>query len=72
MEDPYRDFIFDDLNINWRHGAPPNYDDVNKLFREGRTQEWPEGSLEQIVENLVCRLVCEALYKYRSYLNNTP
>ena len=25
-------------NTEWRYGAPPNYEVVNKLFEEGRTK----------------------------------
>ncbi|XP_077228130.1 pathogenesis-related family protein [Tasmannia lanceolata] len=38
-------------NTQWRHGSPPNYDIVNQLFEQGRTKEWPTGSLEEIVQN---------------------
>lgn len=37
--DKYRSFLHEDAkndNIVWRHGAPPEYDAVNKLFEEGR------------------------------------
>uniref|UniRef100_A0A2N9EE88 Pathogen-related protein n=1 Tax=Fagus sylvatica TaxID=28930 RepID=A0A2N9EE88_FAGSY len=53
--DKYRSFLYDeaDQKIEWRHGGPPTYDDVNKLFEEGRTKEWPKGSLEEIVQNAV-------------------
>lgn len=38
--DKYRSFIYGESEKNtvWRDGAPPNYDVVNKLFEEGRTQ----------------------------------
>ena len=38
--DKYRSFIYGEgeKNTQWRFGAPPNYDVVNKLFEEGRTQ----------------------------------
>ena len=39
--DKYRSVLHDDheaLNIQWRHGGPPTYDFVNKLFEEGRTK----------------------------------
>jgi hypothetical protein len=39
-EDKYRSFIHGDgeRDTVWRYGAPPNYDVVNKLFEEERTQ----------------------------------
>uniref|UniRef100_A0A453ELU5 Uncharacterized protein n=1 Tax=Aegilops tauschii subsp. strangulata TaxID=200361 RepID=A0A453ELU5_AEGTS len=50
--DKYRSFLHGDgeKNTVWRHGFPPNYDLVNKLFEEERTKEWPEGSLEEKVQ----------------------
>ncbi|KAK1300823.1 hypothetical protein QJS10_CPB13g00864 [Acorus calamus] len=38
--DKYRSFIYGEgeKSTVWRNGAPPNYDLVNKLFEEGRTQ----------------------------------
>ncbi|XP_042028407.1 pathogen-related protein-like [Salvia splendens] len=37
--DKYRSFLHDEAkNIEWRHGGPPIYDAVNKLFEEGRTK----------------------------------
>lgn len=39
-EDKYRSFIHGEgeRDTVWRYGAPPNYDVVNKLFEEERTQ----------------------------------
>ncbi|XP_042030114.1 pathogen-related protein [Salvia splendens] len=52
--DKYRSFLHDEAkNIEWRHGGPPIYDAVNKLFEEGRTKEWPKGSLEEVVQNAI-------------------
>ncbi|RWW65706.1 hypothetical protein BHE74_00026976, partial [Ensete ventricosum] len=41
--DKYRDFMYGEgeKDTVWRFGAPPNYDIVNKLFEEGRTQVKP-------------------------------
>lgn len=52
--DKYRWFLTpEDLeNTKWLNG-PPNYDVVNKLFEEGRTKVWVEGSLEDYVQTLV-------------------
>jgi hypothetical protein len=38
--DKYRSFIYDEgeNSTEWRHGGPPSYDVVNKLFEEGRTK----------------------------------
>ncbi|KAL5132541.1 Pathogen-related protein [Glycine soja] len=53
-KDKYRSFLHDEPdNIQWRHGGPPTYEAVNKLFEERRTEEWPEGSLEEIVQNAI-------------------
>lgn len=53
--DPYRSHLHSaaEKNTRWRHGAPPAYDAVNKLFEESRTTVWPKGSLEEVVQNLV-------------------
>ncbi|KAJ6841730.1 putative pathogen-related protein [Iris pallida] len=53
--DKYRSHMFGEgeKDTRWRHGAPPNYDAVNKLFEQGRTQEWPKGSLEETVQNAI-------------------
>lgn len=37
--DKYRSFLDDKADTtHWRHGGPPIYDDVNKLFEQGRTK----------------------------------
>ncbi|OAY76572.1 Pathogen-related protein [Ananas comosus] len=65
--DKYRSFIYGESEKNtvWRDGAPPNYDVVNKLFEEGRTQEWPVGSLEEKVQRLVKTWEMEMVHKIR-------
>jgi len=45
---PHREVI-------WRHSKVPDYSKVNKLFFEERTKQHLEGSLEQIVQNVVKR-----------------
>ncbi|RVW85044.1 Pathogen-related protein [Vitis vinifera] len=50
-------------NTEWRYGAPPNYEVVNKLFEEGRTKIWPAGSLEEKVQNLVKTWEMEMFHK---------
>ncbi|KAK7336043.1 hypothetical protein VNO80_28263 [Phaseolus coccineus] len=62
----YRSFLHDEPeNIQWRHGGPPTYDAVNKLFEQGRTKEWPEGSLEEIVQNAIKSWEMELSHKTR-------
>ncbi|KAG9129930.1 hypothetical protein Leryth_007058 [Lithospermum erythrorhizon] len=52
--DKYRSFLHDEAQeIQWRHGGAPTYDAVNKLFEEGRTKEWPKGSIEELVQNAI-------------------
>ncbi|XP_010916130.1 pathogen-related protein [Elaeis guineensis] len=65
--DKYRSFIYGEgeKNTQWRFGAPPNYDVVNKLFEEGRTQEWPVGSIEEKVQRLVKTWEMELVHKIR-------
>ncbi|KAJ1441652.1 NTF2-like domain superfamily [Sesbania bispinosa] len=65
-KDKYRSFLHDEADsIQWRHGGPPTYDVVNQLFEEGRTKEWPEGSLEEIVQNAVKSWEMELSHKTR-------
>ncbi|XP_010675339.2 pathogen-related protein [Beta vulgaris subsp. vulgaris] len=66
--DKYRSFLHEDAkndNIVWRHGAPPEYDAVNKLFEEGRKKEWPKGSLEETVQNAIKSWEMELSHKPR-------
>ncbi|KAF9611580.1 hypothetical protein IFM89_033584 [Coptis chinensis] len=65
--DKYRSYIWGEgeKNTVWRYGAPPNYDVVNKLFEEGRTQEWAEGTLEEKVQRLLKSWDMEIFYKIR-------
>ncbi|XP_054814747.1 pathogen-related protein isoform X2 [Prosopis cineraria] len=66
-EDKYRSFLLGEHEANtlWRHGGPPSYDDVNLLFEQGRTMEWPEGSLEETVQNAVKTWEMELSHKTR-------
>jgi len=52
MKEPTRSFM-DDADIKWRFGAPPDYSLANLYYLKGKTMNHPEGSLEQVVENLV-------------------
>ncbi|KAF6986735.1 hypothetical protein CFC21_004457 [Triticum aestivum] len=65
--DKYRSFLHGDgeKNTVWRHGAPPNYDLVNKLFEEERTKEWAEGSVEERVQRLLKTWEMELVHKVR-------
>ncbi|KAL6626523.1 hypothetical protein ACP70R_030249 [Stipagrostis hirtigluma subsp. patula] len=65
--DKYRSFMSGDgeKDTVWRHGAPPNYDMVNKLFEEERTHVWPEGSLEEKVQRLLKTWEMELVHKVR-------
>ncbi|KAJ9671428.1 hypothetical protein PVL29_025234 [Vitis rotundifolia] len=65
--DKYRSLLQDDVekNTHWRHGGPPTYDSVNQLFEEGRTKEWPKGSLEETVQNAVKSWEMELSHKTR-------
>ncbi|KAI5662365.1 hypothetical protein M9H77_21688 [Catharanthus roseus] len=66
--DKYRSFLDDEDHVHkiqWRHGGPPIFDSVNKLFEEGRTKEWPKGSLEEIVQNAVKSWEMELSHKTR-------
>ncbi|XVF04374.1 hypothetical protein REPUB_Repub05bG0077000 [Reevesia pubescens] len=64
--DKYRSILNEVLeNIEWRHGGPPIFDAVNKLFEEGKTKEWPEGSIEETVQNAVKSWELEFSHKTR-------
>ncbi|KAL0289565.1 UNVERIFIED_CONTAM: Pathogen-related protein [Sesamum calycinum] len=81
-KDKYRSFLHheDAHNTVWRRGAPPTYDNVNKLFEEGRTKacvcvccvlvqlewEWAEGSLEETVQNMMKSWQMELTHKTRT------
>ncbi|WOH05787.1 hypothetical protein DCAR_0625208 [Daucus carota subsp. sativus] len=64
--DKYRSFLHDAVaDTHWRHGASPTYDQVNLLFEEGRTKVWPEGSLEETVQNAIKSWEMELSHKTR-------
>ncbi|KAK9150593.1 hypothetical protein Syun_008902 [Stephania yunnanensis] len=52
IRDLYRSYM-EDGNIQWRHGGPPIYDQVNELFERERMKVWPKGSLEETVQNAI-------------------
>ncbi|XP_074584076.1 pathogen-related protein-like [Curcuma longa] len=66
-EDPYRSFISGEgeKDTEWRFGAPPNYDVVNRLFEADRTNVWPLGSLEERVQRMVKTWEMELSHKVR-------
>ncbi|GAY62702.1 hypothetical protein CUMW_219900 [Citrus unshiu] len=52
--DKYRSILNDEAkSMQWRHIGPLIFDKVNKLFEEGRTKEWPGGSIEETIQNVV-------------------
>lgn len=65
--DKYRSFLHEDTEntTQWRHGGPPNFDTVNQFFEEGRTKEWPKGSLEEVVQNAIKTWDMEIEHKTR-------
>ncbi|XP_055804864.1 pathogen-related protein-like [Solanum dulcamara] len=68
VSDKYRRFLREGHvaaagTIQWRHGVPPIYDSVNKLFEQGRTKVWPEGSIEETVQNSMKTWEMELKYK---------
>ncbi|KZV23179.1 pathogen-related protein [Dorcoceras hygrometricum] len=62
--DKYRSYLTPEelKTTKWRAG-PPNYDAVNKLFEEGRTNVWAEGSLEEQVQKFVKTWEMEMVHK---------
>ncbi|XP_051139486.1 pathogen-related protein-like [Andrographis paniculata] len=62
--DKYRSYLSaEELKTTKWNNGPPNYDVVNKLFEEGRTNIWPAGSLEEKVQNLVKTWEMEIVHK---------
>ncbi|XWS15234.1 hypothetical protein CRYUN_Cryun35bG0077100 [Craigia yunnanensis] len=63
--DRYRSYLHGEgkQSTKWRHGAPPNYDVVNKLFEDERTKVWPPRSLEEKVHSLVKTWEMELFHK---------
>ncbi|WMV14289.1 hypothetical protein MTR67_007674 [Solanum verrucosum] len=66
--DKYRRFLHEDHvaaagTMGWRHGSPPIYDSVNNVFEQGRTKVWPEGSLEETIQNSIKTFEMELKYK---------
>lgn len=62
LKEPTRSFM-DDKDTKWRYGGPPDYSLTNLLYLKGRTKQHAEGSLEQIVENLVKTWEMERTHK---------
>lgn len=67
--DKYRSFLYDEAekSTEWRHGGPPSYDDVNKLFEEGRTKvddglqsSFSFFSLDPLINSLYLLVACSA------------
>jgi len=52
LKEPTRAFM-DNPDTPWRFGGPPDYSLTNYLYLKQRTHQHAEGSLEQVVENLV-------------------
>ncbi|KAI3852662.1 hypothetical protein MKX03_023854 [Papaver bracteatum] len=65
--DKYRSNMYGDehKDVHWRHGAPPIYDLVNELFQQGQTNVWPEGSLDETVQNAIKTWEMELSHKTR-------
>lgn len=66
VRDKYRSHMHEDddvKNIQWRHGGRPIFHTVNRLFEQERTQVWPEGSIEELVQNAVKTWQMEISYK---------
>ena len=53
----------DGPGITWRHGGPPDYTKVDRLYLAGRTRKHASDSLEKLVENLVKTWEFEATHK---------
>ncbi|KAF5176825.1 Pathogen-related protein [Thalictrum thalictroides] len=73
QNDPYRSFIYGEgeKDTVWRNGAPPNYEVVNKLFEEGRTNVWAPGTTEEKVQRMLKTWEMELTQKVRPQDNKT-
>jgi hypothetical protein len=59
---PVRAFMTDQ-EYKWRYGGPPNYTLANLFYLKGKTMNHFEGSLEQIVEDVVTTWEFERSHK---------
>jgi len=48
---------------DWRYGKAPDYSNTRKVYEETKSKTHPDGSLEQIVQNLVKNWEVEASFK---------
>ncbi|KAG2322821.1 hypothetical protein Bca52824_016034 [Brassica carinata] len=64
-KDKYRSVLNDVGEVQWRYDHPPAFDLVNQLFEEGQTKLWPEGSLEETVQNAIKSWEMEFSHKIR-------
>ncbi|KAG5381251.1 hypothetical protein IGI04_029093 [Brassica rapa subsp. trilocularis] len=64
-KDKYRSVLNDVGEVQWRYGHPPAFALVNQLFEEGQTKVWPEGSLEETVQNAIKSWEMEFSHKIR-------
>lgn len=62
FREPKRSFM-SDPETKWRFGEPPSYDVANLEYMKGKSKNHPEGSWEQIVEDLVKTWEMEASHK---------
>lgn len=60
--DKYRSILLEEVeNTKWRHGGPPIFDAVNKLFEDGRTKV----SIEPFINFLFSLCIsCHNLFSY--------
>ncbi|GLT93892.1 hypothetical protein SLE2022_116620 [Rubroshorea leprosula] len=67
LGDEYRSILSEEAgNTEWRHGGPPIFDKVNKLFNEWRTKiEWPRRSIEEAVQIAMKSWALELSHKTR-------
>ncbi|KAJ3549198.1 hypothetical protein NMY22_g976 [Coprinellus aureogranulatus] len=47
----------------WRYNIRPDYSNTNKVFNETKSTNWPDGSLELLIQNLVKNWEKEASFK---------
>ena len=72
LKEPVRGFMDDPKATRWRFSGPPDYSLTNVQYLQGRTKMHAEGSLEQIVENLVKTWCAHALTRARGLADVFP
>ncbi|KAI9369918.1 hypothetical protein BJX61DRAFT_536050 [Aspergillus egyptiacus] len=55
--------VLADKDITWRHGRPPSYTKTREYYEQTKSKTHPQGSLEELLNNLVKNWEIEASFK---------